>query len=169
MAPRISLDWTPTERYEALVRMPFLALTSLIRSQQEEVTRCRRLDPLFDDDLLRFVATLPPLKLLAGGFLRGLLRSAMAGQLPEEVRTRPWKAYTEPAIAGMVAAAGGFRAFADLARMERLGDLGIVDPTRFRRHFNRLAAEPVGPFWWSVWPALAVEEFLRQYDEGWSH
>jgi hypothetical protein len=90
------------------------------------------------------------------------------GFLPEEVRTRGGKAYMEPASAGMVASAGGFAAFEGLARMDRLADLGLVDPKRFRKHFERLAHQPMGPHWWSVWPALAVEEFLRQRDEGWS-
>jgi asparagine synthase (glutamine-hydrolysing) len=165
--PTVELDWTASERYANFVRMPILSWMALVRSQQEEATQCRRVDPLFDNELVRFAASLPPLRLLAGDFLRGLLRNSMVGSLPEEVRTRPGKAYMEPASAGMIASAGGFATFERLARVERLSDLGLVHPDRFRRHFNRLASQPLGPHWWSVWPALAVEEFLRQRDEGW--
>jgi asparagine synthase (glutamine-hydrolysing) len=165
----ITLQASPAERYETLVRMPFLSDMTLIRSQQEDVTACRRAEPLFDDELLRFVASLPPLALLAGGFARGLLREAMAGVLPEKVRLRPWKAYMDPAIARAIGTAGGFAAFEDVANATRAADLGLVDPARFRSRFDRLARDPAQPIWWSVWPVIAVEEFLRQYDEGEFH
>jgi asparagine synthase (glutamine-hydrolysing) len=162
----VTLTSTPAERYEALVRMPFLNDMTLIRSQQEEVTACRRAEPLFDDDLLRFVASLPPLALLAGGFARGLLREAMAGVVPEKVRLRPWKAYMDPAIVRAVGAAGGFAAFEHLKSASRAADLGLIDPVRYRARFERLARDPTQLIWWSVWPVIAVEEFLRQYDRG---
>jgi asparagine synthetase B (glutamine-hydrolysing) len=165
--PRITLDSTPAERYAILARMPFLGMTTRIRSQHEEVATCRRVDPLFDDELLRFVATLPPLALLAGDSRRGLLRESMADRLPNLVATRPWKAYMEPALVRMVAAAGGFATFKELARVQRLADLGLVRPRPFDTHFRRLSERPLDPLWWTVWPALAAEEFLRQYDEGW--
>jgi asparagine synthase (glutamine-hydrolysing) len=165
-APEITLNSTPEERYEALASLPFLSQMTLIRSQQEDLTLCRRVDPLFDDELLRFVATLPPLALFAGGFTRGLLRQAMTNVLPERVRLRPWKAYMEPAIATAVSAAGGFAAFEDLADATHLADLGLIEPRLFRSQFARLARDPGQPLWWSVWPVLAVEEFLRQHDRG---
>jgi asparagine synthase (glutamine-hydrolysing) len=164
--PEVGFTSTPEERYEALAGMPLLSQTALIRSQQEDVTVVRRADPLFDEELLRFIATLPPLALFAGGFARGLLRQAMTNVLPERVRLRPWKAHMDPAIASAVAAAGGFRAFEDLADASRLADLGLIEPKRFRAQFDRLAHDPGQPIWWSVWPVLAVEEFLRQYDAG---
>jgi asparagine synthase (glutamine-hydrolysing) len=161
-----TLEWSPRERYEALARMPFLADMARIRSQHEAASALRRTEPLFDDDLLRFVATLPPLSLLSGGFLRGLMRAAMAGVLPDEVRLRPWKAYMDPGLVEMVGSAGGFGALADLTRVSRLADLGLVEPKRFSAAFDALARQPLHVSWWSVWPALIVEEFLRQYDEG---
>jgi asparagine synthase (glutamine-hydrolysing) len=167
VAPSLpTLDWSPADRYAALARMPFLADMARIRSQQEVATGLRRTEPLFEEPLLRLVATLPPMALLSGGYLRGLLREAMNGVLPDEVRLRPWKAYMDPALAEMVAGAGGFCKFADLARVSRLADLGLVDPTRFRVAFDKIARRPLEVFWSTVWPALAVEEFLRQYDEG---
>jgi hypothetical protein len=146
--------------------MPFLAEMARIRSQQEVATGLRRTEPLFDDTLLRFVATLPPMALLSGGYLRGLMRASMRGVLPDEVTFRPWKAYMDPALVEMVAGAGGFGTFDDLARVSRLADLGLVEPARFRVAFDKLAGRPLDVFWSTVWHALAVEEFLRRYDEG---
>jgi asparagine synthase (glutamine-hydrolysing) len=164
----ITLDSSPAERYCALARMPFLADIALLRGQQEEATQYYRIDPLFDDEILRAVATLPPLTLFAGGYRRGLLRESMSGLLPEELKTRARKAYMEPALARMIAADGGFERLRNLASVRRLADLGLVEPGRFRKHFDRLARNPLGALWTSVWPALATEEFLRQYDEGWA-
>lgn len=165
--PQVTLRSSPAERYAALARMPFLADVTLLRSQQEEATQYRRCDPLFDDDVLRVVASLPPLALFAGDYPRGLLRQAMADVLPEDIRTRRRKAYMDPALARMVIASGGFAQFEDLARVRRLADLGLVEPKVFRKHFDRMSARPIDGVWLSAWPALAVEEFLRQHDEGW--
>jgi asparagine synthetase B (glutamine-hydrolysing) len=168
LAPRLTLESSPAERYAALARMPFLSDQTIIRSQQEDVMRCRRVDPLFDDEILRVVAALPPLALMAGDRLRGLMRQSVSDLLPKEVSLRTNKAYMDPALATMVEAAGGFMAFQDLACVTRLADLGLAEPKLFRAHFDRLARQPVTTPWWSVWPALAAEEFLRQYDEGWT-
>src|SRR5258708_33345152 len=111
--------------------MPFLSAIALLRAQQEEATQCRRANPLFDDEVLRLVATLSPLALFAGEYRRGLLRWSMADVLPEPVKARVNKAYMEPAIARMVRAAGGFEPLRDLARVRRLADLGLVEPSRF--------------------------------------
>jgi succinyl-diaminopimelate desuccinylase len=61
--PRITLDSSPADRYAALATMPCIADTALLRAQQEEVTHCRRAEPLLDDGLLRVIASLPPLAL----------------------------------------------------------------------------------------------------------
>ena len=62
----------------------------------------------------------------------------------------------------------GFWSLRGSRALRRLGDLGLIDPKRFRVHFDRIALDPLATGWWTVWPALAVEEFLRQYDEGWA-
>jgi asparagine synthetase B (glutamine-hydrolysing) len=166
--PSITLDSSPAERYVALATMPFIADMAFIRAQQEEVTKCHRSDPLFDDGLLRVVASFPPLSLMSGGYLRGLFREAMSDRLPELVRTRQSKAYMEPALARMVEASGGFRQFEDLGRVRRLADLGLVEPRHFARHFQALVHRPLEAVWVGTWQPLAMEEFLRQYDEGWT-
>ncbi len=160
------LESSPADRYGALARMPFMSDMARIRSQHEAASGMRRAEPLFDDALLRFVATVPPLALLSGGFLRGLMRASMAGVLPDEVRLRPWKGYMDPAFAQMVGGAGGFSIFDDLARASYLADLGLVEPTHLRTSFDALACRPLDVPWALVWAPLAVEEFLRQYDEG---
>jgi asparagine synthetase B (glutamine-hydrolysing) len=167
IVPRITLESSPGERYVALAKMPFIADIALLRAQQEGASQYHRADPLFDDEVVRLVATLPPLSLLAGGYRRGLLRVAMSDLMPKSVRMRTDKAYMDPALAQMVRAAGGFEALEDLARAWRLADLKLVEPRRFREQFDRLARDPLNTLWCSVWPVLACEEFLRQYDEGW--
>jgi len=165
-APRLSFDSSPQEYYRTLSEMPFIADVATSRATVEVASGCAARDPLFDDDLLGAIATIPPFALFHGGWRRGLFREAMKGLLPDEVRLRPNKAYLDPAIAQVVDLAGGFRAFSDLADVRMLADLGLAEPRRFRQTFDRLAADPLAPMWWSVWPALAVEAFLRQYDSG---
>jgi len=165
--PRVTLESSPAERYAALATMPFISDMALIRAQQEEVMRCRRAEPLFDDDLLRVVASFPLLSLMAGHNLRGLFREAMSDRLPPLVKNRLGKAYMEPALARMVASAGGFERFEDLARVQRLADLGLVEPRHFANRFETMARRPLEAVWVGTWQVLAVEEFLRQYDEGW--
>ncbi len=159
-----SLGSDPAQRYEELAGAPFLAEMSFARAQEEATTGCVRREPFFDDEFLRVVATLPPLSLLHGGYLRGLFRESMRGVVPDEVRLRETKAILQPALAEMVAAAGGFRRLEDLADVRMMADLGLAEPRSFRACFDALARDPARSSWYWVWPALAVEAFLREYD-----
>jgi asparagine synthase (glutamine-hydrolysing) len=161
-----SLGSTPTEWYQWLAGSPFFAQTATGRAQIESASGCTYRDPLFDDDLIATVAALPPLSLFHDGWRRGLFRHVMRGIVPDEVRLRPNKAYLDSAAAHMVQSIGGFAALADLADVRTLADLGLAEPREFRRTFDRLAADPFAALWWSVWPALASEAFLRHYASG---
>jgi hypothetical protein len=163
----LTLDSTPAERYERMTRQPFLADVTRLRSQQEEVMKGRAVAPLFDDDLLRLISRFPPLALMASGYLRGLMRQAVSDLLPAEVAWRPGKAFMDPAFAEMVRIAGGFEKLADLTNVQRLADLRLIEPRPFRAQIDRLARNPLDMSWAIVWSALSIEEFLRQYDEGW--
>jgi hypothetical protein len=145
-----------------MARSPFLAQVCIGRAQEEAILGCVRRDPFVDDDFMRLVASLPPLALMRGNFRRGLLRDAMLGLVPDDVRRRVTKAILEPALGEMVAAAGGFGVLAHLADVRMLADLGIAEPRPFRRAFDALARDPGRGPWTAVWPALATEDFLRR-------
>jgi hypothetical protein len=153
---------TPTveEKFGRLVRSDFLTLSE-VRGQMETVSGLMQIDPLRDDDLVGFLAGLPQDLMLFDDRQRGLLRHAMRHVLPERLRTRPDKARFEPAIAGMLDARNIAR-LRNLAEMRMLGDLGLVDPPLFGRHFEGVLSDgEKSPAWLAVWPALTVEAFLR--------
>jgi asparagine synthetase B (glutamine-hydrolysing) len=166
LAPRPRLDWTAAQRFEAMARSPYLAQFCRGRVQEEAIAGTARRDPFFDEEFLRTVATIPPLELLHGHYRRGLLREAMKELLPADVRQRTTKALMEPALAQMVASAGGFAALASLAETRLAGDAGIVEPRAFRHTFDELARNPDRGRWIDVWPVLAVEAFLRDWHQG---
>lgn len=160
--PKPQLDWTAAERFEALARSPYVRQWCIARTQMEAITGCALRDPFFDDDFLRAVASIPPLELMRGDFRRGLLREAMRGLLPEEIRVRETKAVVDPAMGRFVDAGGGFAALGSLAGVQRLADLQIAEPRAFRRVFDELARRPDRARWFGAWPALAVEAWLRK-------
>jgi asparagine synthase (glutamine-hydrolysing) len=156
------LDWSPQQRYDALVSHPTFAGTWTFRSQEELLGGYAKSDPYVDDGFLRFVATLPPLALLHGNFRRGLLREAMRGLVPEDVRLRETKAGFTPALVRTLELLGGFGIFRHLAEVRMLADLGLVEPNAFRAAFERAAAAPLREALWDVLPSLSVEAFLRE-------
>lgn len=133
-----------------------------LRHQESVASGLVRRDPYDDAQLAATMESIPRPWLLHGDMRRGLFREAMRGLLPETLRLRIDKAEFEPAFTRFVEAAGGFDAFRALARMTALGDLGLVEPRRFAGAFDELASRPRDSFGWGdVWPALAVEAFVR--------
>ena len=120
-------------------------------------------DPYQDSTLIHAVGRLPRDILLAGDRWRGLLREAMRGLLPESLRLRMDKAKSERSLVRFVDALGGLASFRALASVDRLADLGVIEPARFRDAFTDFEAHPGdGPSWVTLWPVLAVESFLRE-------
>jgi hypothetical protein len=57
---------------------------------------------------------------------------------------------------------GDVAALRDLASMRMLGDLDLVYPRKYRQHFEAVvAAGGQSSDWIAIWPALAVEAFVR--------
>ncbi|AKV00802.1 Asparagine synthetase [Labilithrix luteola] len=138
-----------------------------LRHQQEVAADLERRDPYLDGELIEFVRGLPPYWLLTGGRRRGLFREAMRGVLPESVRLRDDKAGFEPALARFVSAIGGHQRLRPLADVRYLADLGIVRPRAFEDDFQAFVSSlETSDAWSTVWPALAVESFLRSRDGG---
>jgi asparagine synthase (glutamine-hydrolysing) len=159
-----AIEPSPSARYRRFVTLSPLREIVDMRAQMSMATGIDRVDPFLDDELLRFAFSLPPSMLMHGGRTRALVRMAMEGLVPDRVRWRVDKAWFEPAIAECIGAAGGFASFDDLARMDRLQDLGLVDAAAFGRAFRALADAPEdwADGWLEVWPALAVESFLSR-------
>ncbi|WP_394837834.1 asparagine synthase-related protein [Pendulispora rubella] len=158
---------TASARYTRFVTLPHLMELFDFRGHLREAMGFDNLEPLVDDEMISFISSLPPELLFHGGRARGLLRAAMEGLVPDTVRLRTDKAWFEPAMAQAVRAAGGFEAFADLAAVPHLADLGLIEPSKFREAFDALARAPEdGAGWLQVWPALAVEAFVAGYQAG---
>lgn len=137
-----------------------------LRHQEQMAARVVRRDPFDDPTLARAVTRLPPSWLLHGDIRRGLFREAVRGLVPDSLRLREDKAYFEEGFTRFVGAVGGFARLRPLARAGRLADLGIVEPRLFGEAFEELAANPIDSWGWgTVWPALAVEAFLRSVEE----
>jgi asparagine synthase (glutamine-hydrolysing) len=149
-----------------MAHSPYAVELGVIRGQFEAVTGCLERDPYLDDEFVRAVSRIPPTAFFHGGYFRGLLREAVRGTVPDEVRLRESKALLEPALAELVRGAGGAQALGDLADLRMLADLGLAEPKGFRTSFESFASHPEDGDWWSVWPALALEAFLRKWAAG---
>jgi asparagine synthase (glutamine-hydrolysing) len=154
--------WEPSgrERYEALSGSAMMLDVADARGQAQSAAGIVRLDPCLDPQLVSFVMRVPDRAMLDGRRLRGLFRRAMRGTLPDSVRLRKDKAAFEPAFDAMLDALGGLKTFANLATAEGLGALGIADPIKFREDFDEFVATGRDDVL-AIWPALAVEAFVR--------
>ena len=138
-----------------------------LRHQEMVASGADLREPFFDADVMRMVGELPPEWLLHGDARRGLFREAMRGLLPESLRTRSDKARFEPALARFFEAAGGAARLRPLAKLTRLVSLGIVSSSHSASTFEAFAGDPrEAEPWLALWPALAVEAFLRASEHG---
>jgi asparagine synthase (glutamine-hydrolysing) len=135
--------------------------------QLNAVTGCVQVDPFGDPDLVAFISRIPPMMLSHGDQFRGLLRLALKGAVPDTVRTRPDKAWFEPAFAEVLEAGGGLDAFGDLVAARTLAREGIVNEPEFRAIVRRLVAAPASQgssrLWGPVWQVLAGEAFAQRF------
>jgi len=152
--------WTNADRINAMLKQGLLDLADG-RGQLEAISGCTRVDPLLDDELVQFIASLTPESLLEGHTTRGLYRCALRGWVPESLRLRRDKGSFEPALMLMIGQEGVER-LRELADVPMLADAGLAEPKLFRAQFERIFANGwSSPDWLTVWPALAVEAFLR--------
>jgi hypothetical protein len=122
--------------------------------------------PLLDDDFLRFAAALSPLSLLQGGYLRGLMREAMRGLVPEDLRLRETKGAWCWFVEQTLEKAGGLKLFASLADVHRLADLGLVEPRAFKKVFDEGCRRPAEADYDELWRVLSLEAFVRECGGG---
>jgi asparagine synthetase B (glutamine-hydrolysing) len=118
--------------------------------------------PFFDDEFLRFVATIPPLSLMQGGYLRGLMRAAMRDLVPEELRMRETKGTWFWFVQQAIMTAGGMDVLRDLADTRVLAELGLVRPREFLAFFDDFASRSRDHADFNdLWRVVSVEAFLR--------
>jgi asparagine synthetase B (glutamine-hydrolysing) len=114
-----------------------------------------------DVRLARFIASIPSNVTLAGGWLRGVLRMAFRDVWPRSIVERLDKAEFGPATAASNEGLRATGALNRLARMNALGDLGLVEPARFRAEFEAmLAGRGEAGDLTRAWPLLALEAFV---------
>jgi asparagine synthase (glutamine-hydrolysing) len=132
------------------------------RSQAEVAAGIARWDPFLDDELFDRLGGFPLDCLVHGGGTRGLFRLALRGLVPESLRLRTDKSGFDEALTAMIGPAERSKLF-ELADMRELESLGFVDAQGFRSYFERILAEGATTHrhWLTVWPALAVESFIR--------
>jgi asparagine synthase (glutamine-hydrolysing) len=124
--------------------------------------------PLLDVHLIELALGLPPELAFDRRYDRPLLREAMGGLLPDEVRLRPNKVYFDRLLVDTLTGPDGAAVDAVLGE----GPLAIsrlVDVERVRALWRRgPAGHPHGPFTWSaeVWRQFAAEAWLRREASG---
>ncbi len=136
------------------------------RAQFEELTGSVSVDPFLDDDLAEFCASIPPEMFFLGNKSRGLYREALFGLIPDSIRLRTDKARFERGLGEMFRALD-HGALDRFAAMTALGDLGLVQPARYRPRYEAFARNPETPNDWSeLWPAIGIEAFVQRFREG---
>jgi asparagine synthase (glutamine-hydrolysing) len=117
--------------------------------------------PLDDRRLVEFALALPSTLRQRDGVTKWVVRAAMAGSLPEVVRTRTDKTGFREVFFRELEAQGGRRLFENLA----IEELGWVDGARLRRGYEEfvvLHRRGQGhPLLWPLWNALSVERWVR--------
>jgi asparagine synthase (glutamine-hydrolysing) len=156
-------------RFERTWEHPFHEPIAWLTHQEELESGLESRAPFLERSLCDFVATLDPAWLLHGGVRRGLFREAVRDLLPAALVERTDKADFEEAFSRFLAASGGFESLRELASMRELASLGIVDARGFQTAFAAAERRMTDSnFFMVLWPALAVEAFLRGRGAAWS-
>jgi asparagine synthase (glutamine-hydrolysing) len=160
--PLAAIRESPDERYSVCLHRSAMDFFNSVCRQEEIVGGYALRTPFLDDDFLRFAARIPPLSLMRGGYLRGLMREAMRGLVPEELRLRRTKGSVYWFVEQIMNEAGGLEAFSSLADVSMLADLQLVEPRRFRTFFDSFARCPSDDATYDdLWRVLSIEAFLR--------
>ncbi len=158
---------TPAQRLRRYATSAGACEVAQGRGQLNAVTGCIQVEPFGDPDLVAFITRIPPAMLSHGDQFRGLLRLALKGAVPDTVRTRPDKAWFEPALAELLEAGGGIEAFADVLAAPMLVRAGIVNHDEFAAMVRRLVAAPASQenaeLWCPIWRVLATEAFVQRF------
>jgi asparagine synthase (glutamine-hydrolysing) len=119
--------------------------------------------PFADLELIELVLTLPPEHAFAPDLSRPLLRHAMRGLLPDEIRARRGKSYFDPLLVDCLAGCDR-RVIGALLSPRHAEVLRFADPTAIRLLLDRgPAGHPRGAVPWmrDVWRLATAECWLR--------
>lgn len=117
--------------------------------------------PFLDRRLFEYILAIPPRQLFEFGIYKPFLRRAMAGVLPEAVRTRRSKTR----FIGFLDRVMRER---EVARIEEMlqaplgAELGIVDGERLRRAYQEYRAGERNETRSALWHAITLEHWLRR-------
>lgn len=135
-----------------------------LRHQEDAEAQIETRQVFLESSLRALVHRMPPEWLVQGSIRRGLFREAVRDLLPAVLVERTDKASFDEAHAAWLDAAGGIDLLQPLGSGEELARLGLVERASFRRAFDAFARAPTdGEGWASLWPALAVESFVREH------
>ena len=126
------------------------------REQVEIRSGCPHIEPFLSDDLLEFVARIPPAFFFFGNIRRGLLRESMRGILPDSVRLREDKASAGPAIAEMLSTEGAIERIRPWLPMSAIAERAFIDAAAVSKFVSDTSRSNWGA-WLNLWPALALE------------
>ena len=118
--------------------------------------------PLLDLDLLELVLSLPPRLAFDRNLSRPLLREALAGSLPEDVRLRPGKAWFDELV--IASLTGPDAPAVHELLVDSRPELGAyVRPAQVRELLERGPPPGAGRFAWmhAVWRLVSAECWLR--------
>lgn len=119
--------------------------------------------PFFDRELIEYCVALPRVQRMAGGVTRGVVRRAMAGVLPDSVRTRTDK--FDPTAFFVDSLNRWDRPRLMAARDDTLRAVSpFVDAVRARRVFDRFCARPTADDAFTVWRLHALARWLESKD-----
>ena len=154
------LTSTAPERYRDHIRSYRIDTAAEWRHASGRLFGVRRRDPYADARVVQFVSSLPPEKLLSGGWIRGLFRRAVEGWIPGVLQWRRSKAWLEPAVNDLIGARSAMDQLRPFLTFEALADMGFVDPRKLRSaHEKDVQTDVVG--WYTSWSALAAEALVR--------
>ena len=121
--------------------------------------------PFFHRPLVELALALPPEMVIRPGETRWILRRAMRGILPEEVRTRTWKSGPTERMDWSLVHRGA--RVAELLRDPLVAQAGWVDPGGLRRAVERVARGDREDRL-AVHSALALETWMRVHSGRWT-
>jgi asparagine synthase (glutamine-hydrolysing) len=156
----------PGAQVVAQARGRFLEASAEFLARLESHVGIRIALPYLDGEFVRFLGRLSSAHLFMGDRERGLLRESMVGLVPDSVRCRMDKAVGDQGDKDQFVASGGYESVADLATMEELDRLGVVDGQAFQRAFRPFAENPYATPATSAipyWTAIHAEAFARWF------
>lgn len=116
--------------------------------------------PFLDPRLVEYIFTLPPKAIIGGGWNKRVMRAALAGILPEKIRSRRWKVgFTTPEMAWLIARKDLVN---DIFDSDSFNSRPYFDAAAVRDTFERIC-EGAAEETLAVWRVLNLEIWLRVF------